>query len=694
LQDFKEALVSAVRAAALSISVTPESTTKVANMLSERRWRIFRRLAADVLENAATAPIEAIETLLTKPIEYEDFPSSSPEFGQLLTKSFAMVSNDAKETIFAIINRGPSLESFKKGREVEGNPATPEEVSRIADSWRIRWLSRIKQDLSVEWQGRYEALVQLLGEPQPDVSHGGSGSWVGPTSPKSAEELRELQPDGLIEFLRNWSSDGNWNSPSPEGLGRALSAMLATEPDRLAVHADLLRGLDPTYVRSAIEGFREAVKEGKTIAWDPILTLGEWIVSQPREIVGRTVNRGDSDPDWSWTRSAIAGLMHEGLQKDEANAFRIEHRQRVWTIISSVLDDPIPSAERTYQYGKGMFVGSLSLNTTRGIAIDAVVDFGLWVRRSQNPSLPKEVGALSKMPEVQAALEKHLHSDRSAAVREVYGRRFPWLVVLDKEWAAANVQAIFGEAEQSLGQIAWANYILFCNPYDDVLPIMKEQYEHAIDTIGQGFRQDVDDIDRHLAEHIVILYWRGKLPLEDLNGLLQRFFQKAPAKSRAHAIWFIGRTLYDEKIVQPKIIEHMKQLWNWRISRTQPKGDEELIQFGYWFASGKFDPKWSMPNLIEVLRLRRKAEPDHLVVEQLAKTAKAMPLESVQALEMLIEGDRDGWSIYGWQEYPRDILKTALQSDNDEAREESRRVINLLGSRGQYGYRDLLRSNS
>ena len=694
MQDFKEALVSAVRAAALSISVTPESTTKAANMLSERRWRIFRRLAAYLLDNAAAAPIEAIGELLTKPVEYEDFPGSSPEFDQLLAKSFAIVPKVAQETILGIIDRGPNLESFKKGREAEGNPATPEEVSGISDSWRIRWLSRIKQDLSVEWQERYKALVERLGEPPLEGSRVGNHSWVGPTSPKTVEELRELQPDQLIEFLRGWHSKGDWNSPTPEGLGRAFSSMIAREPGRLAIHANLLRGLDPTYVRSAIEGFREAVKEGKTIAWDSILTLGDWIISQPREIAGRTGGAGDSDSDWSWTRAAIARLMHQALQKDTENAFPIEHRQQVWTIISSVLDDPIPSTGHTDQYGKGMFVGSLSLNTPRGIAIDAVVDFGLWVRRRQDPSLSKEVGALSKMPEVQAALEKHLHSDKSAAVREVYGRRFPWLVALDREWATANVAAIFGEAEQGLGQIAWANYILFCNPYDDVLPIMVGQYEHAIDTIGQGFRQDVNDIDQHLAEHLMILYWRGKLPLENPSGLLERYFQKAPARLRGHAIWFVGRTLYDEKSIQPEIIERMKQLWNWRISRAHPKGDEELIQFGYWFASNKFDFKWSMPNLLEVLRLCHHAEPDHLVVQQLAKTAGAMPMESVQALGMLLEGDHEGWSIYGWQEHPRDILTTALRSESSEAREEAKRVINLIGSRGHHGYRDLLRNNS
>ena len=119
------------------------------------------------------------------------------------------------------------------------------------------------------------------------------------------------------------------------------------------------------------------------------------------------------------------------------------------------------------------------------------------------------------------------------------------------------------------------------------------------------------------------------------------------------------------------------------------RGDVEITNFGYWFGSAKFDTGWSMRNLLEVLRVRGKVEPDHVVAERLVKVSQEMPAEAVQALGFLIEGDNEGWSIYGWQEHARSILEVALAKDT-QARDDALRVINLLGARGHHVYRDLM----
>ena len=69
-----------------------------------------------------------------------------------------------------------------------------------------------------------------------------------------------------------------------------------------------------------------------------------------------------------------------------------------------------------------------------------------------------------------------------------------------------------------------------------------------------------------------------------------------------------------------------------------------------------------------------------------------MPIESVIALGFLIEGDQEGWSIDGWQEHARRILEIGL-SKGAQAREEALRVVNLLGSGGAQGYRDLVKKS-
>jgi len=79
-------------------------------------------------------------------------------------------------------------------------------------------------------------------------------------------------------------------------------------------------------------------------------------------------------------------------------------------------------------------------------------------------------------------------------------------------------------------------------------------------------------------------------------------------------------------------------------------------------------------------------------VECLSKEAKSKPVPSVEALEWIIVGDKEGWAIYGWEQHARELLKVALNRDNAKAKESAVRVINLIGSRGHYGFRDLMRS--
>ena len=145
--------------------------------------------------------------------------------------------------------------------------------------------------------------------------------------------------------------------------------MLSAEPERLAAHADRLRVLDPTYVRSAIEGFQGAVKIGKIVAWDQILTLCEWVVTQPRVIVDRKTTLGDSDPGWTWARTAIARLMLEGVQHEGANSVPIEQGARVWSVIDSVLDDPDPAERvRDGRCSVGVRPHAIALNDVRAAA--------------------------------------------------------------------------------------------------------------------------------------------------------------------------------------------------------------------------------------------------------------------------------------------------------------------------------------
>ena len=685
---FMEALISATRDAAVSMSTSAEMTGRAADLLWSRKWRMFRRLAAHTLRKSLTASIERVEEMLTQPVEYEDFPGHSPEFDKLLTDRFADLSDGGKSRILALIDRGPDLSGFKKSRESEGKLATGEEIAEVADNWRLKWLHKIGASLDPSWTERYSTLVARFGAPREDDSSGEIHSWVGPTSPKSPHELRQMSGDELISFLKTWHSTGEWNASSAEGLGRSLSAMLATEPQKLAASATLLRGLDPTYVRSAIDGFATAAKNGQSFDFSPVVELCEGAVAQGNEIkpLQHTM---ENDPDWNWTRKSIGWFLNETLKTEGTTVMPLSQRERVWALLERLAEDPVPS-EQDRPYGRGMFVGSSSLNVTRGVALDAMLQYARWLYKQG--AFSSEEPKVDSIPELKRVFDRHIANDKSIVTREVLGRGFPTLFWLDKAWASSFVTAIFGENERTLGDVAFANYLLFCPPYHDLLPVLVPYYRGAIELIGKDYRKEVDEVDRHLVQHLMLLYWHGKIAIDSKDLLIKDFFSKAPAKLRAVAIEFVGRNLHGAEPVNPEVLDRLTELWEWRWSELkQHRCDGEPIPFGIWFASGQFDLDWSFDNLLSVLRLCHKAELDFWVVERLAAASPDRSATAVEALGMMIEGDQEGWAMHGWHEHPRTVLATALSSTDQRAQEEARRVIHLMGSRGWYGYRDLLR---
>jgi hypothetical protein len=81
--------------------------------------------------------------------------------------------------------------------------------------------------------------------------------------------------------------------------------------------------------------------------------------------------------------------------------------------------------------------------------------------------------------------------------------------------------------------------------------------------------------------------------------------------------------------------------------------------------------------------------PDFAVAETFASLASKYPYEAVRVVHVLLEEDRDGWSVHGWNEHLDTILKAAL-GDGEDAKKEAVAMIDLLAVRGFRGYRNML----
>jgi hypothetical protein len=700
--DPKDSLVSAVRDAALLIATSnPKRIPALLNRLIARRWRVFRRIATHVLRATPNVERAVVKEFLMVPLQLRDYPQTEPELADFLKRSLSELPEEIQLQVLAQIDAGPSLDSYKKDFETTNKRApSQEEIEKIGRQWKLQWLEPIHEALpNNEWRNRYQELVKELGRPA-EITRPKGGAFVGPTSPKTIQELQQLGPEELTEYLRTWVPSNEWASPTPAGLARQLTSLVSMKPEKFSPMIDKFVGLDRTYVSSVIEGFAEAVKSGRVIDWARVLELCVWVVTQDCEIREPKRDLFQGDPDWIASRIAVARLLREGFVIRADSQPQKDFRKTIWELLTNLATGPDPTADRKQKYSNESMAGSISLNTPRGIALDAAIDYGFWIHPYDQKRSEAGEGAFSEAPELRQLLETVLSSDYSLAIGEVLGRRFPALFMLDRSWAKVNIDLIFRPNAKRSERVAWVNYILFCQPYDDLLPTLTSQYERAIDSLGAALESSVkSEYGRNLVAHLVAFFWRGRLDWVDRKGLLTRFFQKAPVELRAYFFEYIGRSLRNSPLKEGdyyNLLERLRRFLADRISATKQSGKEEseLEPFGWWFIANQFESDWRMENLLSVLRLSHKISPDWLVVESLTKEAKSKSLQAVEALEQIVVGDKDGWAIHGWEQHARELLKTALQSENAAARESANRLINIMGSRGQYGFRDLLRKDA
>ena len=163
----------------------------------------------------------------------------------------------------------------------------------------------------------------------------------------------------------------------------------------------------------------------------------------------------------------------------------------------------------------------------------------------------------------------------------------------------------------------------------------------------------------------------------------------------AHAMEFLGRCLRDNKELPAEAVDRLKAFWVWRFTQITMAGKSkhyarELSEFGGWFSSGHLEQDWAISQLMEVLNLTGKAEPDHLVIERLVAIREATPSKVVECLRLLVEGDKEGWLLLGQQENVRQILSSGLRSTDGHVREAATDFINWLAARGSREYLSLL----
>jgi hypothetical protein len=299
-------------------------------------------------------------------------------------------------------------------------------------------------------------------------------------------------------------------------------------------------------------------------------------------------------------------------------------------------------------------------------------------------------GGIQAVPELEELVEWQIDpQNRSLEAMAIIGSRVGVINWIDARWLAHNADRLFDlerveeDPAKAFGWAAWNAFLTWVRPHIVFYRALERQFHYAV---GQAARVEIDKQDHdqpmfRLGEHLMVLYGRGQLPLT--ADVLQDFLTTARPAIRRHAIGFVGSS-FGHDDVPSEIVERFMALWDtyWAgHGRTDAADDPGAVLFGSWFASGEFPDHWALSSLHDYVEVVAVPEPEHLVMERLAKSAKTDIEKSVRIVERMVKGDREGWRMHGWQEPAKTILEHAVKAGG-AARSEAERVIDFLGRRG------------
>jgi hypothetical protein len=697
-RDVKDVLVTSIKDSLEALwREDAETLEKSYKILSKYESPIFRRIELHLMRKFPDLMREEIQKALSQSESFGDI-NLWHEYYHLLREQFANLPREIQEKILVWIDEGPDLENFESWyKEETGEWPTKEQKEARKAHWQIRRLSAIKDALPAEWKERWKQLTERYGEPDhPDYHFYVEAGFAGAKSPLEREEVRKMSAQELIDYFKSWKPPKKSFASSREGLGALLKELLSERLSDFIGVCGQFKTLHPAYTFHFLDGLREAAKKEVPFDWNPVILLLKDILtaSDLPEIPADE----DRDYDWENLRGIITDLLREGLGSNK-NSPPFDLRKTVFEIIEILLQDKEPDLAYEEKYGgENMDAFTLSLNNVRGQAMHVLFQYALWCERNLNLTEEKD----KMVPEVKEKLELMLNPEYepTQTIRAVFGEKLPLLFYLSKSWAENNLPKIFPEdaESRSLWRAAWEAYITYARFYTDVYQTMRPLYRSAIDKLDSP--KISIEAKEGLADHLMVAYlWEE----EDLSGdsVLKLFFQKAPPEMRGHAVWFIGKELAHlseikmEDKKREKFIKRAVGFWEWRIKEAKiahgqaiREFEQELNKFGIWFIDTHFDKAWAISRLLETLALTEgRIELETHVIDNLRDYVEGHYQDVLNALNLFVKGDREGWIVISSRDKIKEILKLIVKDrPPSEIKYPVNDLVNNLAKKGYHEF--------
>ena len=301
---------------------SPEELEDVVTSLLASAWPVVRRVGLHLLvDRGAPAPALVEQALTNRDLLADEHHRH--EFYRLLTARSGLLSPDAKRRFVENVRMVAEAAVTSAAEHRRG--AEAEIVRKVVIR---RWLGAVSDYLDDGERAELEAAQAGTGEdPHPDFP-AYHMSWMGSTSPLSSEELRNRDPDEVVDYLASWEEPADFGPhDTAEGLAQQVADAVAQDPERFAPTAPRYLALNPTYFDGLLNGLQKALQDDKTFDWEPVLAACEVAIVKPDEPQAE-----DRDKSWEGVRITVVRLLERGLD-GRPGEIPLAARERLWALL-------------------------------------------------------------------------------------------------------------------------------------------------------------------------------------------------------------------------------------------------------------------------------------------------------------------------------------------------------------------------
>ena len=657
-RSVKSALVRSLRN---TLEVTGEKDIsllkKCLEVLKGHNYLIFRRLELHIYKFYPEEFKDEIEKIALEGLADSRFVY---EYYSLLKKAFSNLQESTRKAIVGLIEQGPDPKKFN---------GTEEQFKVYKKRWTVYKLEPIIEYLP-DKKDDYEALLKEVGHSKlaDFVTHSGFREIIPHT-----ELTDQMKADEVLSFIKTYQIEDE-NIPEDDGTARKFREMVEQNPLEYSSKGTGLLSVHPIFTARFFWGLTEATKKKNKIDWDNTLSFAETAIGKLESEQNERISENIIEH--------LADLLETNLLHDD-NSIPFSKRGQVWNILKKMVLVSDDDSSRVEGYpNENLDSYAISINSAIGRSMHAVMQYTVWNYHGLK-KLDKTPDRLED--DVKIFLEQRLDPsiDKTISTHAVFGFHIHNLFALDKKWTTQNIQNIFKTGEFSiLGDAAWESHLLQ-KVYSNVFHGLYSEYEKRAGLLKTEKPKDdkLRDPYKRFSQHIAVLYHQK---IEGSDKIFELFLKNANDDLIGLCIETIGRALERHRKDGTLPERDLRKLW-------ERKDIQKYPEIGWFFVNSPLERSYNIRIYLECLdSTKGKISPTYKIPEELARYAEEFPLLTILCVEKIIGAYQNNWEIYPMRDEIKKIVKTIKQSEDEEALEKSKKVINLLGQMGYEEFRELL----